>query len=54
MIDRLGESLDVAWLNARHHRDTDLVATQFAVAAGIENAVGPKHRNDGVGADLVV
>src|SRR5246127_2625469 len=52
-VDALGESADIVGFDRGEHRDPQLVAAEFAVRLGVDNAVSPQNRGDPRPADVV-
>ena len=49
IVDAGREGFDVGWIDGGEHADADLVAAEFAVAVGVDHAVGTQRGADVIG-----
>jgi len=52
-IDALGQRADVVGIDGREHPDPKLVAAEFAVRLGVDDAIGPQDLRDGARVHVV-
>ena len=54
MVNRSAQNGNVFRLDGGEHRNAELVASEFSVGLGVDDAVGPEHLGDRCSVDVVI